>query len=80
MDSAFYYLGISDVIPNKKNIVTKRDFTKFKEEDVIQIFMDNKYYEIGKINFKYNESIIPIYNKERMLIELIRFPLIIIMK
>jgi len=45
---------------------------KIKNEKVEQIFMANHLFEIGKSQVNYNNVQINIYNKERMLIELIR--------
>ena len=41
-------------------------------DKIEQIFMANHFFEIGKSQVNYNNVQINIYNKERMLIELIR--------
>ena len=71
-ESAFFYLGLTDVIPNKYFLATPNNVSKIKNKKIEQIFMANHLFEIGKIEFEYNNVKINIYNKERMLIELIR--------
>ena len=58
--SAFYYHSLTDVIP---------DYF----QRVIQSFLKNDIFEPGIIEMKYNNSSIRIYDRERMLIELMRF-------
>ena len=70
-ESAFFYLGLTDVIPNKYFLATPKNVSKIKNKKIEQIFMANHLFEIGKIEFDYNNVKINIYNKERMLIELI---------
>jgi len=72
MDSAFYFHGLTDVIPEKMFLAVKRDSTKISNRDIVQIFMLEKYHEIGKTQIVYEGATINIYDKERMLIELVR--------
>ena len=72
MESAFFYLGLTDYIPDKYFLATKHNAQKILNDKVKQIFMVNHFFEVGKIQMNYNNVIINIYNKERMLIELIR--------
>lgn len=71
-ESAFFYLGLTDVIPNKYFLATSNNVSKINNQKIEQIFMSNHLYEIGKTEIDYNNVKINIYNKERMLIELIR--------
>ena len=71
-ESAFFYLGLTDVIPSKYFLATSNNVSKINNQNVEQIFMSNHLYEIGKTEINYNNVKINIYNKERMLIELIR--------
>ena len=73
LESAFYYLGISDVIPEKYVIATDKDATKYKDMNIKQYFMNNGLMKIGVIFINHSGMNIPIFNKERMLIELIRY-------
>jgi predicted transcriptional regulator of viral defense system len=72
LDSAFFYLGLTDYIPNKYFLATKHSAQKIQNEKVEQVFISNHLFEIGKIQHNYDGININIYNKERMLIELIR--------
>lgn len=71
-DSAFFYHGLTDNIPLKYYLAGKRGAQKIKNEDIIQTFMDEKYFEIGDTYIYYNNVKLRIYDKERMLIELVR--------
>lgn len=73
MESAFFYLGISDIIPDKYDIVTNKDATKYKDNNIHQYFMNGEITDIGKTTIIYNDIKVPVYNEERMLIELIRY-------
>jgi len=72
MDSAFYFHGLTDVIPMHVFLSVKRDTAKIADRSIIQIFVLDKYHEIGKVQIPFEGTLINIYNKERMLIELIR--------
>lgn len=71
-DSAFYYYGLTDNIPDKYYLSTKKKARKIKDDRVIQTFMDDRYFNIGITYIYYNNVRIKIYDKERMLIELVR--------
>lgn len=71
-DSAFFYHGLTDNIPLKYHLAGKRGAQKIKNDDIIQTYMDDKYFEIGDSFVFYNNVKIRIYDKERMLIELVR--------
>ena len=73
MESALFYLGISDVIPNKYIIATDKDATKYKGENVQQYFMNSGLVNIGVTTIRYNNVDIPIFNRERLLIEVVRY-------
>lgn len=71
-ESAFFYLGLTDYIPNKYFLATKHNAQKIENKKVEQLFMANSFFEVGKSELIYNNVKISIYNKERMLIELVR--------
>ena len=73
MESAFYYLGISDAIPDKYYIATDRDSTKLNISTVEQYFLKKDILSIGLQKIEHSGINIPIYSKERMLIEVIRY-------
>ena len=72
MDSAFYFHGLTDVIPSKNYLAVKRDSIRIRDSGVIQIFMLERLLEIGKIQMNFDAVTINVYDKERMLIELVR--------
>ncbi len=71
--SAFYYYGISDVVPDRYYIASNRNGAKYNDSTIKQIFMDNNILHLGVISFEYLGTRINIYSKERLLIELIRY-------
>lgn len=72
MDSAFYYHSLTDVIPENFYLATDKDATKIPNTKVKQIFHRKNQFDVGIITMEYQNTTIQIYNKERMLIELIR--------
>ena len=72
MNSAFYYHNLTDVIPDKEYLAIKRDSTKISDDRIKVIYYQDKFFDIGKTTIKVNGVEINIYDKERMLIELIR--------
>ena len=72
MNSAFYYHNLTDVIPDKEYLAIKRDSTKISDDRIKVIYYQDKFFDIGKSTIKVNGVEINIYDKERMLIELIR--------
>lgn len=72
MDSAFYYHNLTDVVPQKEYLALRRDSTKISDSRVEVIYYQDKFFEIGKSTLIVNGIEIQIYDKERMLIELIR--------
>ena len=72
MESAFYYHNLTDVIPDKEYLALRRDSTKINDDRIKVVYYQDNLFEIGKSTLKVNNINIPIYDKERMLIELIR--------
>lgn len=73
LESAFYYLGMSDTIPATYVVATDKDATKYNEQDVKQYFLNNNLINVGVTIIKHNGTAIPVFNKERLLIELARY-------
>lgn len=71
-ESAYYYMGLTDVIPEQHFIATKRTDSRIKDENVRQVFVKDELFEIGKIEMEYRGVTIPIYGLERLLVDLIR--------
>ena len=72
MDSAFYHYNLTDVIPNKIYLATPRNARVIKNEQIEQIFMDKSILNVGKSVVKINNENVYMYDRERLLIELIR--------
>lgn len=72
MDSAFYYLGLSKEEPKLLHLATNRTAVRMKDKCVEQYYQLDKFFNVGVTIFKINNLTIHMYNKERMLIELIR--------
>ena len=72
MDSAFYYYNLTDVIPNKVYLATDRNSDKIHNKKIVQSFLSKTILYQGKVTIEEDGEIINIYDKERLLIELIR--------
>lgn len=73
MKSAFSIYGLTDVIPDECDLATRRDDAKIHEARVRQYFVPDDLFNEGKETIEYKGYSIHIYNRERMLIELIRY-------
>ena len=72
LDSAFYFHKLTDVIPDKNYLMTSRGSAKIRDERVVQIFENSDILRLGAEFFEVDGFEILIYNKERMLLELLR--------
>ena len=64
MDSAFYYHGLTDVIPDEYHIATDKHSIYLSDKRIRQYYIPSDILNIG---------VTRIYDKERMLIELLRY-------
>ena len=71
-ESAYYYHNLTDVIPGKICLATKRNAVRIKDKRIKQFFVNDNLFELGKENIIFEGVSITIYNKEKMLIELIK--------
>jgi predicted transcriptional regulator of viral defense system len=71
-DTAHYIHGLTDVIPDKTYLATLRNATRITAPDIVQVFADVSHFEPGRTELVYNKAVINIYNKERVLVELLR--------
>lgn len=72
LDSAFYYHGLTDVIPEKYYLNTSRGTSKIRDERVVQSYENSDILYLGVEEFDMNGFKLRMYNKERMLLELLR--------
>lgn len=73
LNTAFYLYGLTDEIPDEYYLATKREAAPITNALVKQIFMDKSLLDVGKTTIDEKGYQIPIFDKERMLIELIRY-------
>lgn len=71
-DSAYYYHNLTDVIPKKIFMTTDRNSGRFKDKHIVQSFSINNYFNLGKESIEFEGVNINIYDKERMLVELMK--------
>lgn len=69
---AFYCHDLTDVIPEKYYIATKAKAAKLLDSRIIQSYVRDDLLMLGVIEKDINGVIVKIYDKERMLIELLR--------
>ena len=70
---AYYYYGMTDVIPDCYHLATKREDTRITDKRVKQVSVNDKLFEYGITRMDYHNVNIPIYSKERLLVDLVRF-------
>ncbi|MCD7957162.1 MAG: hypothetical protein LUG93_15725 [Lachnospiraceae bacterium] len=73
LDSAFYYHGLTDVIPDIYYLATPKDAAKIRNPKIRQIFNCEDRFPVGISEMNRQGMNIRIYDRERMLIELIRY-------
>lgn len=73
MDTAFYYHGLTDVIPDICCIATPKSSRRLRNPRIRQFFVRDDIWETGVTTMERRDASFRIYDKERMLIELIRF-------
>ncbi len=72
LNSAFYYHGLTDTIPERYYVATPKNARKIDDERVKQVYENSEAFVLGKTTLEYNGVDLVIYDKERLLIELIR--------
>ncbi len=73
LNSAFFYYDLTDKIPEYYCLATEKKSHAINEDSVKQIFTTKKFLYIGLTQMKIEDTEVNIYDKERMLIELIRY-------
>lgn len=72
MDTAFYLYNLTDYIPEEIHFARKHNSYPVKQYFVKQYFLDNKIFELGKTQIDVDGTLVNIYDKEKLLIELIK--------
>ena len=73
MDSAFYYLGLTDVIPDEYHIATDKHSFYLSDQRIRQYYVQSEILETGVITMTRRDATFRIYDRERMLMELLRY-------
>ncbi|MBR0137453.1 MAG: hypothetical protein IJM15_03515 [Erysipelotrichaceae bacterium] len=73
MDSAFFYHGLTDTIPDRYHIATESHSFALSDERIAQHYVQLEILDKGAITMKHRDTTFRIYDKERMLIELLRY-------
>lgn len=73
MDSAFYYHGLTDVIPDEYHLATDKHAIYISDDRVHQYYVSSDILNVGVTTMERRDATFKIYDKERMLIELLRF-------
>ncbi len=73
MDSAFYYHGLTDVIPDQFHIATDKHAIYINDDRIHQYYVLSNLLNEGVTTITRRDATIKIYDKERMLIELLRY-------
>lgn len=71
-ESAYYYYGLTDVIPDQFHLATLRTDSRIKDSSVRQYFVSESLFDLGKTTITYHGTELPIYSRERLLVDLIR--------
>lgn len=72
MDSAFYFHGLTDVVPEIVHVATPRNSTRIRNAVFRQYFMETKFMRCGVTSAEADGTVIRVFSKERMLVELLR--------
>ena len=73
MLSAFCHYGLSDAVPDIYDLATDRDASKITDPRVRQYFMPSESLMVGAASAEEHGYTFQIYDKERMLVELLRY-------
>lgn len=72
LDSALYYYNLTNSKPEKYHLSTLHKAKVIKNDKIKQYFIKENIFDVGKSSLNINDYKINIYDKERLLIELIR--------
>ena len=73
LDSAFYYHGFTDVIPDQYYLATDKHSIALRDSRIKQIYIQSDIYDVGVMTMERRDATFKIYDRERMLIELLRY-------
>ena len=73
MDSAFYYHGLTDVIPDKYCVATDKHSIGLRDVRICQYYVRSDLLNVGAVVAERSGVTFRLYDRERMLIELLRY-------
>lgn len=73
MDTAFYFHNLTDVVPDYYYIATASSSRALRDARIKQLFVNPEILNLGVVSMKRQDAEFKIYDRERMLIELLRF-------
>ena len=73
LNSAFFYYELTDKIPEYYYLATNKKSRNIKNKSVKQIYTKKELLDIGLTKITIEDAEVNIYDKERMLIELVRY-------
>ena len=73
LNSAFFYHELTDKIPDYYYLATDKKARNIENQSIKQIFTKKELLDIGLTKMQIEDTEVNIYDKERMLIELIRY-------
>lgn len=73
MESAFYYHSLTDEIPAVYSLATDKHAFPMRDSRVRQFYVDSRIFNVGVATMKRSGIEFRIYDRERMLIELVRY-------
>lgn len=73
LDSAFYFHGLTDVVPEMYELATDRNAPKISDRKIRQYFVPREFFCVGAIEVERDGYKFRVYSLERMLVELLRF-------
>lgn len=73
LQSALYIHHITDYVPDKYYVASLNKGTVIKDDRIIQYYLSNKFYYIGRDKICTSNGYYYVYNIERLLIEVFRF-------
>lgn len=71
-ECAYYIHGLTDVIPEKYDLATPYKSARLRDKRIRQIYMKDDLLPLGMEEKEVNGCFVRVYDKERMLIELLR--------
>ncbi|MCF0112471.1 MAG: hypothetical protein HUJ60_00665 [Bacilli bacterium] len=72
MDTAFYFQDLTDVIPEKWHLATSRTSSRISDPSIQQHFELDRFFGVGVIEKEISGTKLRMYDRERLLIELVR--------